>query len=425
MSQLSHRSQAARTAIAIAIALPCSMSLARAEVRVVGSGGQYTTIQAAINAAVDGDTILARLGTYSSFVIDNKALAVVNDAPNSMSSLTGQITVRNVALGKTVILSGFSCTGVGTSALQMNSNAGFVRITRCTFRGANGNGNPTSCMPGSHDSGWEGAILQSNGGGVAFAACVFEGGRGIAHPYLCYETPGGHGGHGLHSTGSRVAVYDCSFLGGLGADGGLHGGNGGSGAYCVGGLGLMASNSNFAGQHGGDGLDFTVIGGSGGHGVFVGSGAAVQLIDCTGQLGLGGEYAAPDGVPFAGSPYYTYSASRIEMQVPSVAREGTNLPLTIRAQPGDEVFLSSSRETVFDVMPSWSGVLLANQVTSPRIMILGSVPPSGILNVTLSIPDQGPGFSASTRFLQVLRRSSTGQVTLGSFATVTVLDSVY
>lgn len=396
---------------------------ALASVLVVSTtSGPYTTIQAAVNAAQDGDTVLVRPGSHASFTVDDKALSVVGDGASPVT-LSGRITVQNLAAARTVVISGFAAAAlapIGTP-LVVSQNAGAVRIARCAFRGANGNGTPSSCTQGSHDHGWTAAVLQSNSGGVAFTDCEFVAGAGIPHPQPCYETYGGDGGHALSSTSTQLALYDCVFFGGRGGNGAFRGGDGGHGASITGGFGAVASRCLFVGGSAGLGLDFTVDDGDGGDGVFV-AGATMWKLACTGEGGSAGMYGVP-GVSFDGASYFTFASTPVELQAPTVVREGTSLALTVRGQPGDAMYLFTSRATDFRVLPSWRGVLLTRNVAPTRILALGTVPASGVLDVALDVPMRAAGFGAATEFLQIHRREASGEITLGSAWPVTVLDA--
>src|SRR5688572_7456427 len=66
---------------ATAFAVLCLCTAARSDVVYVDASGsgQYTTIQPAVDAAVDGDVILVRSGTYPGFTIDQRRVFVIAD----------------------------------------------------------------------------------------------------------------------------------------------------------------------------------------------------------------------------------------------------------------------------------------------------------------------------------------------------------
>src|SRR5262249_47362670 len=105
--------------------------------------------------------------------------------------------------------------------------------------------------------------------------------------------------------------------------------------------------------------------------------------------------------------------------------EANDVLLTVRGEPGTEVILLLSNETTFVGLPSWRGVRVAGSTgrLHPQ-MILGTIPPSGVLLEGIRMGDLPAGTAADTFFLQVWGRGASGRV-YGSFAALTVLDSAY
>jgi hypothetical protein len=67
----------------------CALALAPAalaNVTILGQPGSYATIQAAVNAAVDGDVLIVDAGTYAGFTIDGKGIAIVASPGSSICS---------------------------------------------------------------------------------------------------------------------------------------------------------------------------------------------------------------------------------------------------------------------------------------------------------------------------------------------------
>ncbi len=61
--------------VCAALAVPAS-----AATLTVGAGGQFKTIQQAVDAANPGDTVLVALGTYAENVVVNKPVTVTGNA---------------------------------------------------------------------------------------------------------------------------------------------------------------------------------------------------------------------------------------------------------------------------------------------------------------------------------------------------------
>ena len=97
-----------RSSVAAGLGLVALAVLAEASVLVVApSGAPYTQIQPAIDAAVDGDTILVKAGNYPGFTLDAKSLAVVADVEDSVQ-LTSLTRIENLGPGQCATLTGRS-----------------------------------------------------------------------------------------------------------------------------------------------------------------------------------------------------------------------------------------------------------------------------------------------------------------------------
>src|SRR5690349_4869715 len=238
-------------------------------------GGQYTSIQTAIAAAQDGDILIVHTGTYPAFTVDNRDLWIVS-GNGAVVNVNGTVRVRNLAASKACLLSGLQLTGVntstydGTPALKIESNAGNLRIEKCTMRGSD-------AYP--YDDNLTGGVGTVVTGSlrVALSNCSSTGGKGSSWTYLIN---GGRGGDAITTQGSIVALYDSILTGG---DGGIanyvipgdSGGDGGDGCRVYD-YGILASGSQIRGGRGGN--EWTVPG-DGGNGLYVGAGQA-QLVDC-------------------------------------------------------------------------------------------------------------------------------------------------
>src|SRR5437016_2892190 len=91
-----------RSFAASLLVLAGSAASARAgNVLIVDSSGsgQYTDIQSAVDAAQEGDVVLVRTGTYFTFLVSNKELAVVGDAGANVQ-IVGAIRVHDLAATK-------------------------------------------------------------------------------------------------------------------------------------------------------------------------------------------------------------------------------------------------------------------------------------------------------------------------------------
>ena len=85
-----------------------------------GGGGDFTTIQAAVHVAADGDTVLVRAGSYAGFAVNAKGVAGVADA-GAFVALQGSIQVENLPTGSVVHLAGLSVLASGHADVTLNS----------------------------------------------------------------------------------------------------------------------------------------------------------------------------------------------------------------------------------------------------------------------------------------------------------------
>jgi hypothetical protein len=258
-------------------------------------GGDFTTVGAAIGAAMDGDILVIRPGDYTAEpALDTagKALVIVGDTGGT--TLLPVLTVDQLAAGKTAVLrhlsfepSGFSGFPHGT--VRVTNNLGRVHIEDCQMRGRDGesgflglSGNPgapgllvySSAAVAVHRCtiiGGQGLStdpdsipfpqIQANNGGLAIEAwsCALslhhvtatggDGGSGAPT-----DDPGANGGHGLQATSSSVIVSGCTLQGGEAGQGDPIG-ESGSGVLSNGtGPALSEIDSSFLGGTGAPGL---------------------------------------------------------------------------------------------------------------------------------------------------------------------------
>jgi hypothetical protein len=102
-------------------------------------GGSYTQIQAAVDAAVDGDTVLVESGSYLSFVVSAKSVSIVGDTGSDVH-VVGAIRVRDLAAGQTLVLENLKAAGaagdsISVYGLYLKSNLGHIRVEACDFVG--------------------------------------------------------------------------------------------------------------------------------------------------------------------------------------------------------------------------------------------------------------------------------------------------
>ncbi|MBI5434069.1 MAG: hypothetical protein HZA52_14650 [Planctomycetes bacterium] len=401
-------------------------ALGSAGVRVVRAGTPYptdfATVQAAVNASSNGDTVLIEDGTYPGFLVLGKALSIVV-APGATVAIDGSVHIEQTPPDRAMVLVGLNVTGDIASGfgLSARANLGYVRLQNCTFRGRDwflqydsfGNG-----------VGAEAATVDSSAG-VSFTRCMFIGGRPPYKPDCC--NLGHAGGAGLSAKTTPVALYDCTLVGGVGGGGGW-GGLGGD-ALTLTNYGAFASNTTFIGGKGGDGDDYIWgPGGDGGNGISVASGAQVRLLDTTQQGGAGGVAQivgtrGATGAPIVGTGVIGQLAGQSRaLAGPSVIGEQGSISLTVAGQPGDRVFLPSSIHPDFVYKPAFRGVSLLAGPTPMTKLPLAIVPSSGTVTFGVPVDDLSGDESTRVRYVQAYVVAPGGGAFLTSPLDLVVFD---
>jgi hypothetical protein len=392
-----------------------------------GGGGSFTDIQPAVNAAANGDTILVKPGTYTTFTINAKGLTVVGDV--GTISVAGRVLIENLSAAQAVTLANIKATGGPgfTNALQVEDCAGAVRFVACHwFGGDDGPG------MGPNGAGVGGLVL--NSGNIAFAGCTIIGGDGMSGHTCLFDTVT-FAEEALTGAASSIALYDCIVTGGHGGNGGDWTEPGGDAIRLHTGF-LFAGRSNITGGHGGDTDCGYSCPDTGGAGWDLATTASAWVLECMISGGLGGTQGTnPFGCPpgqqgptYPDQTPFTFGVPSIGFMSPHVAREGDFVVVKFIGPPGAHVYLNDELTTTFEGVASWRGVLLSpfpERGSGPeRTRRWGVIPSSGELNQVYKVPMLPSGVQAQTRFLQAYRIGANG-ITLGSFRTLTVLDSSF
>lgn len=317
---------------------------ARADVIVVDStgSGDFIQINLAVSAAVDGDLVLVKSGSYNAFLIPDRAVSVVADE-GALVTITGYVAVLDLKAGATVLLSGLHATALDdvAPALYVVNNQGTVRIQDSSFRGYTPDDMPFdgfSPMP----PGGEGAWIHDSRDVALVNTSIIGGEGGTAENYAFCLCVSGRGGDAMQVVHSRVSFFNAT----------IQGGNGGMASYAGGGgHGLDASDHSRlfvsgAIVRGGDGgfiQDIIPICEPGGDGVVLDATSRARILDTVVE---GGPQAGPTffdcdpGVPFSGAGTVVQIpgiARRVELQ--TVMREQSSVGVTFRGESQDLVNL--------------------------------------------------------------------------------------
>lgn len=423
-----NHSPVAMCAVALALLVPAT---ARADVHVVdplGSPGSFANIQAAIDAAVDGDVILIRQGSYGGFTIDGKAVALVA-AAGAFPRTTGESRILNLPLGKSVLLSGLDMAGVTSTsptlgrALTVADSWGAVRIQDSRLVGANNLTAPSNCLGIGDETGWP-ALVAERSPDVMLAHSDLIGGRGLqqASALGCpKKTPGGDGGPALTTLTARVALFQCYAQGG---QGGL-GGSGGHGAEAL--RVLSGSNwiynSQLVGGNGGGGFDWLWgPGGNGGYGATFAGGFNLNFFTGSNVLGgAGGSSFLGDlglpGQPFLGFPQLVdLPTVHLQFAVPTVGPAPVLMTVQAPAQSLPFLLVSPTQGWFPSSPPP---LLLA--VSDPVILSLPPVGPSASMDVSVPTVPVPPGAGGWVLPTQLAAITPQGEILLGTPRSVVLL----
>ena len=410
---------------ALVLSLTCLLAgRARAEIKIVGVPGTFATLQGAVDAAVDGDILKIDPGPYAGARVEGKGLVLLA-LPGGPVHVSGSLEVRNLPAGSVFVLSGVDIKWTGSQsthdvdALWIEDCLGVVQVQRGEFEGS------------SHWDGFGGFDAVGSGARVVgsprvfFTDCTL---KGAATGYVSGLPPQA-GGSGLRSIDSVVALYDCSLRGGKGTDeSSPAGGDGGDGAH-VQGLGLFVSGSELRGGPGGGG-DYIgcTLSGDGGAGLRAVN-TNVKLLDASllggpkggwGSCGLGN-----DGLPLVSqnANVTTLSAASRSIESTHAIYDKSRLDVHLSGQPGDQVWILRTWSPHFLPGAGPLGVAIAAKPWLLPVAPMGSVPASGLLDLSLWTGDLSGPQLARMQFLQALCVGTGGEIVLSGPLSVMVVNT--
>lgn len=396
---------------------------ARAGVLVVDASGagDHTTLNAAIAAAAEGDTLLVKpilpSGAYPSATIDGKSLRLVADVPDGTRiGVDDFIRVRNLAAGQQVVLRGFS-----SSTAVLSNCAGSIWIERCQFSGehALGGGGFGNCQFALDSPGQLGVEATSCASVTVVRSGAFggQGNFGFTSGGPSFS-PSSRGGSAVRAAATTMALYECTLTGGPG---------GGGIPVCFvggGGDGLTAAGSQVLLS------DCTVVGGSAGAseptffdagpGVTSDATSSIEVLDSSVAGGSGENGGAYETAP--GTVTMLSGVAR-SFALTSPLREGQAGTLALQGEQGDFVGFLWAFNSGSLPMPARNGwfVLAGPFLTGP--FLLGAIAsPAGTWNLNITAPHLPPA-ALTTSFLLQAYFADPGGATLSSGTAFTLLDS--
>lgn len=407
---------------------------AEAGVIVVSPSGPYTDIQPAVDVAGDGDVLLIKSGSYSGFIIQNKALTVVADL-GAAAYVAGAVRVDALQATRTVIVAGLAVTGVyggnplAAHGAHVTNCSGSVRFQDCVLDAAVGTG-------GFCDAPHSGALVEVSID-VAFTRCQMKGDSALPAPFPL-NTETGRGGSGLASTASRVALYDCVVRGGkAGDDFGCFGGYGyGDGFQGPPGIdadssSILASSTNSRGGDGGNVGSGINVCGRGGTGLFAHGSSDVHVLGSSftsGNTGSGiycGLAPLPPTVVTAPALLETLTGAPVHFSMDRVVRSGSSGSIRFDGLSQDLIAAYWALSGNWEYSPEFRGVYLARLPPAGRFLRYGTIDATGVAIRPLISPILPPGVTSRVYQTQSLHRDAAGQYRLGPPDLIVVLDPAY
>ncbi|MEO0652088.1 MAG: hypothetical protein AAFZ65_15550 [Planctomycetota bacterium] len=397
-----------------------------------GGPGAFTTIQAAVDVAQDGDVILVDSGIYGSFSVDGKALDIAA-RPSAAPSIDGRIEISGLPASGRVLLSGLSVFSLldgnpanDGPALTVSNCAGRVRLQTCTFAGADNVFQPQDCQGIGGLDGRTGLELH-NSQTVILSRCTVSGGNGVSHiiGLLCAETtPGGEGGDGIASTNTNLVLFSCSVVGGLGGLGGS-GGDGGNGVSAQN-SNVFVASTNIQGGGGGFGFDFVAgfgSGGDGGDGIEAPGGSiTIGSSFVFGANGGGSGLSSPgeDGQSLVAGQVTTLESETRVLDTPWAVFDNEALTLSISGEAGDLALLLIGTADIAQAALPFEGLVAVGQ---PLVLPLGTVGDNGLLVTSVSAGPNPVGVEARTYPLQAAVITTDLAVLIGTSRHATIVSN--
>ena len=388
-----------------------------------GPGIDFVVLQQAIAAAADGDTIVVLPGEYDNQVLlqDRQLVLAGVVGPKGERPILASLVIRDLAADHSIVLRGFELRPFvfGPEILKVQQCAGAVLLEDCVLNGEIGV---------MYD---EPAIIDSDH--VVLARCYLEGPRGFP-TLLSTSTPGGSG---LRVTSSSVTLYDCSLVGGQGANAEIifpiHA------PSSVGGLGATVSGGTLfvAGS--------TLTGGAGGAGKSQGSlcfppsdgGAGLVLHGLLRRLDTSLAGGAP-GASLACGPPAAPGVALVQLggsivEIPQTLRRfslsspvepGGIVALDISGAPSEPVVLLQALAP----LGQWLGGLKGTLAGAPHytVFALGLLGPAGTLHIDFAMPlgVLPPGLESLLIVDQLVTPAAGGGGLLSAPSTLVLVDDL-
>jgi len=384
-------------------------------------GVDFAQIADAVQAAAGGEILLVHPGAYMPFTVNGKSLVVVADGA---VNVTGGVTIEGLAADQSVVLRGLQSQGNSLQpGLLVDGCAGPVWVEDCAPTGGHGGYTPDG-------------LRSMSSLALTLVRCTIKGGNGI---------PGGQfssssGGPGLRVRTSLVAAWEVTSVGGDGGAEADNGGSGGAGVLLWQGAHLTSAAGLYQGgtAPGGDshfdficGCEVCYIGGVGGPGLYATAEAGstcsgdlrgVALVGGKGVFGPSFFCIGSDGQALIDLNHQvTQSPAPLRsLQLDPLAGEGGSLAVSLVGEAGDGVLVLAGFAPAFTQLSY--GIL---DIVPQVVAIFGTLPASGMLDLTVPIPELGPGVEGVLLVAQPLFVPTGGGKVLGSPSATVLLDGQF
>ena len=408
-------------ALVLQLAVP-----ARAGVVVVdpqgAPGGQL--LDAAIQAAHDGDILLVKPGDYVSmhpqaYGLGFRSLTLVADGGGSPIRLPG-VEVSSLPSTGRVHLRGFELrpedTNYDRSGLAVEWCDGIVVVEDCALRGASARPS-ASFLPNGN------GLFAANSKSVVLARCSVQGGdAGPATGQFTWP-----GGSGVALQNASAALFDCTVLGGRGGDGDIitpfGAPDGGPGVFLSDARIVVSGGS----LRGGDEGDSTVIVAQPGSGLAGGFGSNVdeaRLRDVVVTAGdVNGLGTPAPAIDMPASMLVIHPAAARSLSLPAPLREGQVATMTVGGLQGDMVFVLASLHAAF-VLDAFHQAALVVGLPATTVVVATITDPSGLRTLSFTTPKLPPSLQGLVVALQGVHFGGDG-VTLGAPASAVWIDAAF
>lgn len=395
-------------------------------------GADFTSLQSAVDAAGNGDTIRVAAGSYAGFHVSGKTLTVAAE-DGAFVELLSSSTISGASSARPFVLQGLrlgsddvpvALSAEQGQALRFEGSSAELRVEDCVFEagfftppfsdvdgrpGLEGSGEALVLVHSTLRGAGAGSESAQSGPGLAWEGSslvamdsTLIGGRGTFGGGYPYGTQGGNGGE---FDGSLLFLAECRAEGGEGANGIFnaceYGGEGGNGFVHTGGTPRLRASALVAGPGGiCSGCGFlTNICSYGG-----GPPSGIQLISDVPPLQVQGP-----------GPDFT-----------TLRFVGPGAPLSIDTMglPGDDVWLLLSTEAEVSLDPLHDSPYLVSAGTpmaGPGWIYLGVADSGGWLSASVPPPAGPGGLTEYPVYAQTIHATaSTGALRFGPARTITV-----